>query len=136
MIRQTSVVVPPTSTTRADANPLAAPNRAVAAGPLAMVIDRILPNDKSLYLTIAGAGADFGPAALEGARLRLIFKPRAEARPEHELDRFTQVRDNYAQLVEEYPNSRRLNIYKRFETDMTDPQNNRGRSGSQRRCSC
>ena len=82
--------------------------------------DRILPNDKSLYLTIAGAGADFGPAALEGARLRLIFKPRAEARPEHELDRFTQVRDNYAQLVEEYPNSRRLNIYKRFETDMTD----------------
>ena len=25
--------------------------------------DRILPNDRSLYLTIASAGADFGPGA-------------------------------------------------------------------------
>ena len=35
--RQTSVVVPPTSTTRAVCSPPAAPKRAVAAGPLAMV---------------------------------------------------------------------------------------------------
>ena len=36
------------------------------------------------------------------------------------LDRFTQVRDNYAHLVEERPNTRRLNLYTRFETDITD----------------
>ncbi|MDP2984952.1 MAG: LamG-like jellyroll fold domain-containing protein, partial [Candidatus Latescibacter sp.] len=82
--------------------------------------DRILPNGKSLYLTIAGAGADFGPASLEGAQIRLVFKPRKDAAPEHEMDRFTQVRDNYAHLVEEYPNSRRLNLFTRFETDAAD----------------
>ena len=37
--------------------------------------DRILPNDKSLYITIASASADFGPASLEGAEVRLVFKP-------------------------------------------------------------
>src|ERR1700728_5150041 len=37
--------------------------------------DRILPNGRSLYLTIASASAEFGPAALEGMRIRLIFKP-------------------------------------------------------------
>ncbi|MBE3134934.1 MAG: LamG domain-containing protein, partial [Acidobacteria bacterium] len=82
--------------------------------------DRILPNDKGLYLTIAGAGAGFGPATLEGAELRLVFKARGDAAPEHVLDRFTQVRDNYAQIVEEQPKSRRLSLYTRFETDITD----------------
>lgn len=82
--------------------------------------DRILPGGKSLYLTIAGAGPGFGTALLEGAQLRLVFKPRQDARPEHELDRFTQVRDNYAHLVEEYPNSRRLNLFTRFEADAVD----------------
>ena len=38
--------------------------------------DRILPDDKGLYLTIAGAGADFGAASLEGAEIRLVFKAR------------------------------------------------------------
>jgi hypothetical protein len=82
--------------------------------------DRILPNGKGLYLTIAGAGADFGPEALEGAEVRLIFKPLDAARAEHVLDRFTQVRDNYAQIVEEHPNTRRLRLYAQFETDITD----------------
>jgi hypothetical protein len=82
--------------------------------------DRILPNDKGLYLTIAGAGPDFGPASLEGAEIRLIFKPRKDAAVEHILDRFTQVRDNYAHIVEESPRSRRLNLYNRFERDITD----------------
>ena len=82
--------------------------------------DRILPPGKSLYLTIAGAGGDFGAALLEGAKLRLVFKPRAEARLEHELDRFTQVKDCYAQLVEEHPHSPKYNLWNRFETDLTD----------------
>jgi hypothetical protein len=82
--------------------------------------DRILPADKGLYITISGAGADFGPAALEGAELRLVFKPRTDALAEHTADRFTQVRDNYAHLVEESPRTRRLSLFTRWETDITD----------------
>ena len=82
--------------------------------------DRTLPPGKGLYLTIAGAGGDFGPASLAGARVRLIFKARAEAAKEHELDRFTQARDNYAMMVEERPNSPRFNLYNRFAADITD----------------
>lgn len=82
--------------------------------------DRILPEGKALYLTLAGAGMDFGPAALEGARLRLVFKPRAEAAQEHELDRFTEARDSYAMLIEEHSNSPRFNLYNRFAADVTD----------------
>src|SRR5262249_32586278 len=63
--------------------------------------DRLLPRGKSLYLTIAGAGGDFGADSIVGARLQLFFKPPAEARREHEIDRFTQARDAYAMLVEE-----------------------------------
>ncbi len=63
--------------------------------------DRILPNGKSLYFTIASASPEFGPRSLEGAHLRLIFKPWNDALAEHTIDRLTQVRDNYANLVEE-----------------------------------
>ena len=82
--------------------------------------DRLLPPGKGVYLTIAGAGADFGAAALEGATLRLVFKPRKAALPEHELDRFTQVRDCYAMLVEEHPHSSKFNLWNRFVGDLTD----------------
>jgi len=54
------------------------------------------PGRPHAVLTISGAGADFGALSLEGAEVRLLFKPRAEAAAEHVLDRFTQVRDNYA----------------------------------------
>ena len=94
--------------------------------------DRILPNGKSLYLTIASATAEFGPAALEGMHLRLIFKPWKDALPEHVRRRLTQVRDNYANLVEESVNSRKLNIFNRIDADITDllrvdPENDLGR---------
>jgi len=82
--------------------------------------DRILPEGKAIYLTIAGAGADFGPASLEGAHLRLIFKPRSEAIREHEIDRLTQARDSYAMLIEEHTNNPKLNLYNRFAADITD----------------
>ncbi len=82
--------------------------------------DRILPPYKCLYLTIAGAGPGFGPEQLNGAKLRLIFKAAAEAALEHELDRFTQLRDNYAHLVEEQPDSDKFNLYKRFAADTRD----------------
>jgi hypothetical protein len=94
--------------------------------------DRMLPNGKSLYLTIASASAEFGAASLEGMHLRLIFKPWKDALPEHVSDRLTQVRDNYANLVEESVNSRKLNIFNRVDADMTDllrvdPENDLGR---------
>ncbi len=76
--------------------------------------DRILPANLPLYITIAGAGQDFGADSLKGAQIRLVFKPREAARAEHELDRFTQARDCYAMLVEEHPKSDRLNMWVRF----------------------
>jgi len=82
--------------------------------------DRILPNDKGLYLSIAGAGSDFGASSLEGTEVRLIFKNRKDALAEHALDRFTQVRAVYAHMVEESPRTRRLNLFTQFETDLSD----------------
>ena len=82
--------------------------------------DRILPKEKSLYLTIAAASPEFGPQTLEGAKIRLIFKPWKDAYREHVQDRFTQVRDNYANLVEEHPDDPRLNLYNRFAADMAE----------------
>ena len=81
--------------------------------------DRILPNDKPLYLTIAGS-AGFNAGMMEGARIELVFKNRNEAKAEHITDRFTQVRDNYAMIIEETPNERRLNKYVQLENDLTD----------------
>ncbi len=82
--------------------------------------DRLLPAGKGLWLTIAGAGADFNVTALAGAEVRLVFKPRAAALAEHELDRFTQARDSYAMLVEEHPHNAKFNLWNRFEADLTD----------------
>ncbi|HEY4328606.1 MAG TPA: LamG domain-containing protein [Phycisphaerae bacterium] len=94
--------------------------------------DRMLPPGRGMYLTIAGAGSDFTAASLAGAQVRLIFKPRAAASAEHELDRFTQAKDCYAMLVEEHPNSDRLNMWVRFAGDLNDllrvnPNNKLGR---------
>ena len=82
--------------------------------------DRLLPPGKSLYLTIAGSGGDFGAASLRGTQLRLVFKPKEAAKAEHVLDRFTQARDAYAMLVEEHPNSDKLHLWTRFTGDLKD----------------
>ncbi len=81
--------------------------------------DRILTND-SLYLTIASAAPDFGPGALDGANIRLVFKDRAAALPEHVADRFTQVKDNWAFLVEEHTASKRAGLYRHVFADISD----------------
>ncbi|MFC1573629.1 hypothetical protein ACFL30_00435 [Candidatus Latescibacterota bacterium] len=82
--------------------------------------DRVLPNGCSLYLTIASANGGFGIDDIEGARLRLIFKDRNKAIPEQEIDRFTQVKDNVGNMVEEHPNIKKLRMYNRFSEDITD----------------
>ncbi|WP_256731280.1 LamG domain-containing protein [Sphingomonas sp. dw_22] len=93
--------------------------------------DRILTND-SLYLTIASAAPDFGPKSLDGTQVRLVFKDRAAALPEHIADRFNQVKDNWAFLVEEHTASKRAALYRRVFGDITDllradPDNVEGR---------
>ncbi|HEX3085298.1 MAG TPA: hypothetical protein VHP99_12280, partial [Pyrinomonadaceae bacterium] len=82
--------------------------------------DRFLRPRTALYLTIASADPDFGPGALDGARVRLIFKPKPEALREFVVDRFTQARDSYAMLIEEHTNNPKLNLYNRFAGDITD----------------
>jgi hypothetical protein len=93
--------------------------------------DRLLPN-RSLYLVIASGSPEFGAASLDGMRIRLVFKPRAEALAEHIADRFAQVRDNMAFLVEEHTSDRRLSRYARLEEDLAslfvaDPGHKLGR---------
>ncbi len=82
--------------------------------------DRLLPPGKSIYLTIAGAGGDFGAASLVGAEIRLVFKPKADALAEDTLDRFTQARDAYAMLVEEHPNTEKYHLWAQFAGDIKD----------------
>jgi len=82
--------------------------------------DRMLPPGHSLYITLAGAGQDFSAKQLDGAKIRLRFKPRAQALPEHIADRFGQMRDNMAFLVEEHTNTKRLSRYDRLDRDLTD----------------
>ena len=94
--------------------------------------DRILPNGYSFYITVAGAGSDFGPECLEGAQVRLVFKERKEAAVEHEIDRFTQVKDNVGNFLEWGTNNKKLKLYDRYSRDVTDllrvkPDHPRGR---------
>ena len=81
--------------------------------------DRILPDDKPLYLTMAG-GEDIDASVLGGMRIDLIFKDRDAASAEHIADRFAQVRDCYAMIVEESTSTRRLAKYRQFEADIND----------------
>ena len=94
--------------------------------------DRVLPEGKSIYLTIASASPEFNTQTLEGAQVRLIFKKYEDAVPEQVADRIDEVRDNYANMTEESVNSRKLNLWNRFEADITDllrvdPNNDLGR---------
>jgi len=82
--------------------------------------DRILPDGRSLYIVIAGAGEGLDAGALDGARIRLVFKDRSEAAEEHASDRFVQVKDNYGNIIESAPNSKILPLYDRLHRDMTD----------------
>lgn len=93
--------------------------------------DRILTAD-SLWISIASAAPGFNAASLDGAEIRLVFKDRQQALKEHVADRFNQVRDNWGFLVEEHATSRRLRLYERLYTDISDllrvdPEHEQGR---------
>lgn len=94
--------------------------------------DRLLPSNTSLYLTIAGGGEGFSANSLDGMNIRLVFKPRAAALAEHIADRFAQMKDNFAFIVEEHTSDRRLSRYDRLEREFkslfaADPDNKLGR---------
>jgi hypothetical protein len=63
---------------------------------------------------------DFDAASLNGAKIRLVFKPRDEALKEHVADRLEQVKDNWGFLVEEHTASKRAGLYARLYGDITD----------------
>lgn len=94
--------------------------------------DRLIMPGKSLYLSIAGAGADFDARQLDGMNVRLKFKPAEAAKAEHVADRLGEARDNLAFLVEEHDVSKRLGRYARLDLELSDllrvdPSNQHGR---------
>ncbi len=93
--------------------------------------DRIL-TDAPLYLSVASAAPDFGADAIDGMKVRLVFKDRDAAKIEHIADRFNQVKDNWGFLVEEHTASKREALYARLYADISDllrvdPDNLQGR---------
>ena len=82
--------------------------------------DRLLPENRALYLTISGAGSDLNPGLLNGTVVRLVYKTAEDSRNEHITDRFTQIKDLYAHIVEERPVTPRFNLYNRFIADCND----------------
>lgn len=82
--------------------------------------DRLLPSGKPLWISLASSSPEFNASAIAGAALRLVFKPHDAALAEHEIDRFTQVRDVYAMMTEEHPHDLRLDMWNRFKADLDD----------------
>jgi len=82
--------------------------------------DRILPEGRALYMTIAGAGSDMNAALFTGVKVRLVYKDGSEALNEHKADRSNQIKDLFAHIVEEHPVTPRLNLYNRFAADCSD----------------
>jgi len=81
--------------------------------------DRLLGDD-SLMIDIASADPAFDGRALDGMGVRLVFKPREQAKAEHIADRFNQVKDNWGFLVEEHTTSQRQGLYRRLHGDISD----------------
>jgi hypothetical protein len=82
--------------------------------------DRILPDDRSLYIAIAAAAPDFGADDLAGTRITMVFTAREAAAREHVRDRLTQVIDNYGNIVECHPNQKKLRLFERYRLDLGD----------------
>ena len=81
--------------------------------------DRMLPENGILYITLA-CSEDLDERFIADIKVDLVFKERSEAIAEHIQDRMTQVRDNYANLVEENPSNDHFNMFRRFKADLDD----------------
>jgi Concanavalin A-like lectin/glucanases superfamily len=82
--------------------------------------DRVLPPGKAVYFTLASASREFGAAQVAELEARLVFKSKDAAKAEHVSDRFTQLRDSYAMLVEEHPRGAKFSLWRRFKGDLED----------------
>lgn len=81
--------------------------------------DRILPEGKVLSLSIAFSTM-VTVENIEETILELVYKTAEEAKAEHTVDRWIQIKDNYANLVEENPSNEHFNLYNRFLGDLKD----------------
>ena len=82
--------------------------------------DRILPEDRALYLTISSASQEFNSGMLAGAKITLVYNSIEIAKNDHVQDRLRQVKTLHAHNVEENPRSPRLNSFNRFMSDVND----------------
>ncbi len=82
--------------------------------------DRILPQNRCLYLTIAVSDPKAGKRMMESLQLRTIFKPAEQAKKEHVEDRFAEVRDITGHLTEESPFLPEYQMFNRFQRDILD----------------
>lgn len=81
--------------------------------------DRILPEGNALYVQIAWS-TRISSEYMGNISMEVIYKPCEEAKKEHIEDRWIQVKDNYANLVEENPSNEHFNLFNRFKADLTD----------------
>ncbi len=81
--------------------------------------DRILPEGKAMYVQISWSDP-VGEEEMSEIRMEMIYKSAEEAQKEHIEDRWIQVKDNYANLVEENPSNEHFNLFNRFKADITD----------------
>lgn len=81
--------------------------------------DRILPEGKAMYVSLAFS-EPVEIRELAEVRMEMVYKEETEAKKEHIEDRWVQVKDNYANLVEENPSNAHFNLYNRFLADITD----------------
>lgn len=81
--------------------------------------DRILPEGTALYVQIAWS-TRISSEYMGNISMEVIYKPCEEAKKEHIEDRWIQVKDNYANLVEENPSNEHFNLFNRFKADLTD----------------
>lgn len=81
--------------------------------------DRLLPEGKALYTTVSYS-ADVSLNTFSRLTADIIYKTAKEAEKEHIEDRWIQVKDNYANLVEENPSNEHFNMFNRFKADITD----------------
>ena len=94
--------------------------------------DRILPDDRPLYIKLCCPGCGFKASELKDMKIELIFKELEQAKTEHIADRLTQIRDAHSMLVEEGTANHRYSKFEQIDRDMNDllrvdPYNKLGR---------
>ena len=81
--------------------------------------DRILPDGKALYASISFSKKP-RISELKAIQTSIVYKPYVQAKAEHVADRWIQVKDNYANMVEENPSTAHFNMFNRFKADLMD----------------